>query len=172
MMAKAREMAIASGAIFDPSRTYRYTLWREWDAHLPRITFVMLNPSTADAEKNDPTIRRCIGLAQQWAFGSLEVVNLFAYRATHPKELKQAIDPVGLENDAHLIAAMERSPTLVLAWGNWGHLWGRDRLVLELLAHHPQRYCLGMNQSGQPRHPLYVPHTICLQEFYKTQGQK
>ncbi len=125
----------------------------------------MLNPSTADAEKNDPTIRRCIGLAQQWEFGSLEVVNLFAYRATHPTELKQAIDPVGQENDVYLIGAMERSLTLVFAWGNWGCLWGRDRFVLELLARHPQRYCLGMNQSGQPRHPLYVPRAVGLQEF-------
>lgn len=156
---------LGMGAIFDPSRTYRYTLWRQWDSCLPRIAFVMLNPSTADAEKNDPTIRRCIGLAQQWEFGSLEVVNLFAYRATHPTELKQAIDPVGQENDVYLIGAMERSLTLVFAWGNWGCLWGRDRFVLELLARHPQRYCLGMNQSGQPRHPLYVPRAVGLQEF-------
>lgn len=143
------------GATFDSTGKYRYRLWREWDADAPPIAFVMLNPSTADADSNDPTIRRCVGLARSWGYGAIEVVNLFAYRATDPKALRQVTDPIGEENDRHLIAAARRSQTLILAWGNWGTLHQRDRTVWQLLS--PcQAYCLGINRSGQPRHPLYV----------------
>ncbi|MDX2214776.1 MAG: DUF1643 domain-containing protein [Oculatellaceae cyanobacterium bins.114] len=147
------------GAIFDPSGTYRYTLWRNWGC-APKVVFVMLNPSTADAEHNDPTIRRCIGLAQAWGFGALEVVNLFAYCATHPTELRQATDPIGIENDRYLLQAVQRSDRTLLAWGNWGYLHQRDRCVLNLLSQQTSLYCLGMNQSGQPRHPLYVRRDV------------
>ncbi|MBD2460605.1 DUF1643 domain-containing protein [Oscillatoria sp. FACHB-1407] len=149
------------GAIFDSTGTYRYTLWREW-GNSPKVVFVMLNPSTADADRNDPTIRRCIGLAQMWGFGALEVVNLFAYCATHPTELRQATDPIGVENDRYLLQAVQRSDRTILAWGNWGSLHQRDRCVLDLLAQHTPLYCLGMNQSGQPRHPLYVKRNVAL----------
>src|SRR4028119_2392792 len=92
------------GAIFDPTRTYRYALWRTWDAARPPVAFVLLNPSTADARRDDPTIRRCANFARTWGFGGLEVVNLFAFRATHPTDLKCAADPVGPQNDVHLHA--------------------------------------------------------------------
>ncbi len=74
-------------AKFDPSMNYRYSLAREWNSNAPRIGFVMLNPSTADATSNDPTIRRCINFARFWGYGAIEVVNLFAYRASHPAQL-------------------------------------------------------------------------------------
>ena len=145
-----------TGATFDATGRYRYTLWRSWDETLPRVAFVMLNPSKADASVNDPTIRRCIGFARDWGYGSLEVVNLFAYRATRPQHLKQASDPVGDETDEFILAASDRAELLVLAWGNWGTLLNRDRDVLELLGDRPS-YCLGRNRSDQPRHPLYLP---------------
>lgn len=154
------------GAIFDKTGRYRYSLWREWDERLPRIAFVMLNPSTADAVSNDPTIHRCICFAQSWGYGSLEVVNLFAYRATEPRSLKLAKRPVGKENDRYLLEAVQRCDRTVLAWGNWGTLQERDRLVLELLRdrfHH--LYCLGMTQANQPRHPLYLKATTELIAF-------
>lgn len=144
-------------ACFDPSGTYRYHLSRTWDEALPVMAFVMLNPSRADDSCNDPTIRRCITLAQQWGYGGLAVVNLFAYCAAHPKVLWQTPDPVGPENDPHLLRTCGQAERILLAWGNWGSQLGRDRTVLTLLAPHWARCCcLGLNQTGLPRHPLYV----------------
>jgi hypothetical protein len=145
-----------AGAIFNPTQTYRYSLWRVWEEAAPRIGFVMLNPSTADASYNDPTIRRCIGLAQAWGYGALKVVNLFAYCTTQPIALRQNPDPIGQENDRHLLEAASWADKVVVAWGNWGSLYERDRTVLGLLTPGRSLYCLGINQSGQPRHPLYV----------------
>src|SRR5436190_6702368 len=90
---------IEYGAIFDVSGWYRYSLWRAWSAYHSRIAFVLLNPSTADEQRNDPTIRRCMGFARAWNFGSMEVVNLFACRATDCRELFQVSDPIGEENN-------------------------------------------------------------------------
>src|SRR5437667_3282192 len=94
---------IEYGAIFDVNGLYRYSLWRAWSVYHPRIAFILLNPSTADEQKNDPTIRRCMGFARAWNFGSMEVVNLFAYMATDYRELFQVSDPVGAENNRFLM---------------------------------------------------------------------
>lgn len=146
----------ASGAAGDPSGRYRYTLWRRWDPMGPRVAMVMLNPSTADAVRDDPTISRCVRLARGWGYGSLEVVNLFALRAQDPRVLHRATDPVGPENDRYLIRAIRRATTIVAAWGNHGSLGHRDRQVMDLLAARGSVYCLGKNLTGQPRHPLYL----------------
>ena len=150
-------------AIFDRTGSYRYSLLRTWDAIAPRLAFVMLNPSTADAQSNDPTIRRCIRFAQTWGYGTLEVVNLFALRATQPIALKQVAEPVGEDCDRYLLEAVRTADCTVLAWGNWGKLYGRDRAVLALLAQlAAQRSglcCLGLTQARQPRHPLYLKTT-------------
>jgi len=118
--------------------------------------FILLNPSTADEERNDRTIRRCIGFARAWNFGSVEVVNLFAYSATDARELLKRDDTVGDENDLFLIQAVERCSTVVVGWGSRGALLGRDRKVLSLLADKKDMFCLGITKDGQPRHPLYV----------------
>jgi hypothetical protein len=145
------------GAIFDPTRIYRYVLWRTWDAARPTVAFVLLNPSTADARRDDPTIRRCANFARAWGFGGLEVVNLFAFRTTRPTDLKRAADPVGPRNDVHLHAAAHRAGALVFAWGNQGTLGERDRTVVRvLLAEKQTAFCLGRTTQAQPRHPLYV----------------
>lgn len=149
-----------SGACFDPTGTYRYSLWRSWNDHAPRLAFVMLNPSTADAQVNDATIRRCISFAQVWGYGYLEVVNLFGLRTPHPSELRAVSDPVGAECDAYILDAMAGADQIILGWGNWGSLYNRDQAVLDLLATHANVYCLGRNQSGQPRHPLYLKRDI------------
>jgi hypothetical protein len=159
---------IEYGAIFDVNDRYRYSLWREWSAYHQRIAFVLLNPSTADELKNDPTIRRCMGFAQAWNFGSLEVVNLFAYRATDYRELFKAIDPVGAENNRFLMQAVERCSTVVLAWGTRGPFLNRDRQVMSLLAGRNGLYCLGITKDGQPRHPLYVKGDTNLEPFSTT----
>src|SRR3989442_12314353 len=144
------------GAIFDTSGRYRYALWRAWSAYHPRIAFILLNPSTADEQKNDPTIRRCMGFARTWQFGAVEVVNLFAYRATHARELLKVVDPVGKENNRFLMRAVERCSTVVVGWGARGTLLGRNREVLSLLTGRNDVYCLGTTSGGQPRNLLYV----------------
>ena len=151
-----------NGADFSDDRVYRYRLWREWDDSLPSCLFVMLNPSTADATQDDPTIRRCIDYARGWGYGALTVGNLFALRATDPTELYRADDPVGEPaNDDALMAMHEAATLTVLAWGVHGGYRDRDRQVLDLLGRMSWRsvYCLGATKNGSPRHPLYRPKT-------------
>ena len=117
----------------------------------------MLNPSTADALIDDPTIRRCIDFAQRWSFGSLTVVNLFAYRSPSPQDVMLANDPVGPECDGYLLQAAAQSTCLLAAWGKHGRYLGRDRAVRELLIAYSSRFsCLNLNQDGSPKHPLYI----------------
>ncbi|MGG6237125.1 DUF1643 domain-containing protein [Nodosilinea sp. AN01ver1] len=157
--------AIERTATFDPTGHYRYRLGRRW-SDAPTLAIIMLNPSQASSSVDDPTIRRCMGLARGWGFGAIAVVNLFAYRSPHPKVLRQAADPIGPENDAALVEAARKADTILLAWGNWGSWQGRDRAVLNLLTpFHPHCRCLGRNRTGQPRHPLYVPQSISLQTW-------
>jgi hypothetical protein len=141
------------GATFDATGTYRYYLWREWDASLPAVTFVMLNPSTADAERDDPTIRRCIGFARAWGYGRLEVANLFAYRAASPRELLAAAEPIGSDNEYWLRRAAD-TKAVVVAWGDHGR--GPRAKAFQCLDAASLR-CLGLTARGEPRHPLYVP---------------
>ena len=126
----------------------------------------MLNPSQADHTKDDPTLRACLQFAQKWGYASLSVVNLFGYRTPHPKELKQADDPVGTENDAYVLQAVEKAHSVVLAWGNEGGLLGRDRTILkQLVPYQAKLFCIQRNRSGHPRHPLYIPRSTALQKF-------
>lgn len=156
------------GAVFDASGRYRYSLWRAWYVDHPRVGFIMLNPSTADEQRNDPTIRRCIEFARVWEFGSVEVVNLFAYKATDMKELLKVDDPIGDENDFFIEKAIERCSTVVVGWGTKGTLLGRDRQVLQLLVRRQDVYCLGVTKDGHPRHPLYVRGDTRLARFHST----
>ena len=133
---------------------YRYLLERDLGGGVGRVTFVMLNPSTADAEKDDPTIRRCIGFATDWGYGELAVVNLYAWRATDPKELAKADDPIGPDNDTWISDVIAESRLTIAAWG--AHPMAKERTdALRWSAHKPQ--CLAYNKDGSPRHPLYVP---------------
>ena len=104
-----------NAAAFSPDRRYRYTLRRQWDDALPYCLFVMLNPSTADATQDDPTIRRCIGFTKAWGFGGLLVGNLFALRSTDPAALYHADDPVGPENDSCLRTLRDEAALSVAA---------------------------------------------------------
>ena len=156
------------GAVFDASGRYRYLLWRGWSTNHPRVGFILLNPSTADEQQNDPTVRRCIGFAHSWRFGSVEVVNLFAYRATDARELFKVEDPVGEENNRFIKQTMERCSTIVVGWGTKGTLLGRDRQVMQLAAHMRDVQCLGMTKDGYPRHPLYVNGNTSLVVFRTT----
>ena len=151
-----------SGAVI--TENYRYLLWREWDTNNKTVSFIMLNPSCADAQINDPTITRCINFARAWGYGRLEVVNLFAYRTPKPSLLKQAVEPIGKDNDLHIIESVERSDRIILAWGNHGTWRKQDLYTLELLKNH-HLYSLGMTKRGCPRHPLYLCSTTKPQKY-------
>jgi hypothetical protein len=144
--------SMKSGAAFSACRTYRYALWRKW-ADGPRVLFVMLNPSTADATQDDPTIRRCIGFAKSWGYGSVAVGNLFALRTPSPRVLAAHARPIGAANDRWLRKLQRSAALVVAAWGNHGCLFERSAMVRSLLAE-PQT--LGLTVQGYPRHPLYV----------------
>lgn len=158
-----------SGAIISPCGLYRYHLWRIWDDCLPTMVFVMLNPSTADASHDDPTIRRCIGFAKRDGYGSISVRNVFALRATNPKELLTAADPFGPENESHLLAARGVSvlTRLVVAWGaKFGGprlkgFYNRAATACTIQG----AYCLGTTKDGDPRHPLYLRNDAALQPW-------
>lgn len=155
---------------FSPCRRYRYTLWREWstfemfdgcndgergsDRAREYLMIIGLNPSTADETKDDPTIRRCIGFAKAWGFGGLCMTNLFAFRATDPKVMKAAVNPVGDENDQWLFQMADCAGLILAAWGAHGSFLDRDKAIIRAI---PKLHCLRTNADGSPQHPLYVP---------------
>lgn len=145
---------MTSSAAFSRNQLYRYWLKREWNPTLPCCAFIGLNPSTADATHDDPTIRRIIGFAQDWGFGSVTVVNLFAYRATKPSDLKTTEQPIGPRNNYWINRVTAEANTVVAAWGNHGLFMGRNDWALGRI---DGLYCLGITKQGQPRHPLYCP---------------
>jgi hypothetical protein len=166
-------------ARFDGSGAYRYHLRRTWgNAHpllytfqrAPQITdperavaFLMLNPSTADAEVLDPTVRRCIDYAFRWGYGALEVVNLFALRSPHPRDLYAAADPVGAANDEAILATASEVDLVVCAWGAHGAFRDRAAEVLAMLRRNgygDRLAYLTLTQAGHPGHPLYLRKSI------------
>ena len=128
----------------------------------------MLNPSQANAMVDDPTVRRCMGLAHQWGFGAITVVNLFAFCTAYPRQLKQVQQPIGPKNDQALWDAAATGDRVLLAWGNHGSLKQRDQAVLRLVSPFADKWCcLGRNRTGQPRHPLYTSRDTVLQSWGK-----
>lgn len=147
----------AGEAVISEDGRYRYVLRRHWDTltGIGAPLFVMLNPSTADADKDDATIRRCRGFAVDMGHAGFTVVNLYAFRATRPADLWPAADPVGPDNDDRLRRELEeRTGPIICAWGSHAKT---DR-VLEFvdLVGDDQLRCLGRTLDGAPRHPLYV----------------
>jgi hypothetical protein len=139
----------------EPHRTYRYVLWRVWNESLPYLCVIGLNPSTADENVPDPTLKKCCKYAEKFGYGSLCMVNLFAYRTKNPKVCFAARDPVGPDNDKHLRAAVAGAGMVLAAWGNDGARMGRADHVRRMLA--IPMHCLAINDTGQPAHPLYQP---------------
>ena len=148
---------IIKSAVFSPCRKYRYSLSRTWDINQKIILFIGLNPSTADETNDDPTIRRCLFYSSRWGFGGLIMVNLFAFRATLPKDLKNSKHPVGRDNNQFIIHAHKEASMTIAAWGNDGDLYNRDQEVLEIISN---PMCLKVNKTGQPAHPLYQKKDI------------
>src|SRR3954465_2580804 len=143
--------ASAAGASFSSCRRWRYLLWRRWDASAPAANFLMLNPSTADEVKLDPSCTRARLYAERWGFGALIVTNLFGWRATDPDEMKAVRDPVGKGNDAAILRAAREAAIVVCAWGNHGAHRERSSRVSRILESNAVKLnYLKLNASGEP----------------------
>jgi len=150
---------IVRDAILSEDRRYRYTLTRTWGPRMPGVAWIMLNPSVADAEIDDPTIRRCMGFTQRFGYDGLVVVNCFGYRATDPAELLEvgAEIAVGPDNGEWVRKACHQAAIIVAAWGALKKpLRGAAEFVAKLIRTDGHKLkCIGMTKDGQPRHPLY-----------------
>ena len=150
---------MGSSALLSPDRKYRYLLYRGWGelSATNYAMFIGLNPSTADETEDDPTIRRCTAFAKSWGFSGLCMTNLFAFRATYPKDMMRAADPIGPHNDMHLKLAAQGAGVVVAAWGALGEYKGRDLQVKSFIGN--LRY-LRLTKDGHPGHPLYLPKDL------------
>lgn len=147
-------------SILSSCHLYRYRLSRAWSDG-PKLTFLMLNPSTADAKADDPTIRRCVRFARDAKYCGILVGNLFAWRATSPAELKKTFAPVGPDNDTALAEIIAESIIVVCAWGSGGAYHNRDKHVLKMIRDTGKvPHCLRMTAKGYPAHPLYLPASL------------
>lgn len=150
------DVELVSGAVISDCGLYRYLLWRRWDLSKPRALFIMLNPSTADASVDDPTIRRCIGFAKAWGMGGIRVVNLYPFRATKPDDLWKAERPRGDGNLGYIEKAIDPHGIAVAAWG--AH--AKEAQVAEVKNLFYEQgiplYALKLTKNGQPGHPLYI----------------
>lgn len=157
---------IEAGAEFSPDERYRYRLWRRWGEFAPKLYVIGLNSSTADAAKNDPTVTRCIGYAKRWGFDGLEMLNLFAYRATDTRDMLRADDPLGNDNRRILHEQCETAIALgsglLCAWGALGRHWDQEADFIAMLQRGAigldgvmPAACLGLTVMNSPVHPLY-----------------
>lgn len=165
MMTDLFDKAVTSSAIISNCGTYRYRLERQWDSGLPSVAFIMLNPSTADASQDDPTIRRCIGFARSWEYGGLVVGNLFALRSTDPRALYDHEDPIGPDNNNHLLQIASDCHQVIAAWGMHGALGARGVEVATMLNGF-NLAALKITVSGFPGHPLYIAGTTRPQPYF------
>ncbi len=154
---------IDKGAIFSECNQYRYALWRIWKREADHLMIIGLNPSTADAQNDDPTIRRCIQFARDLGFGGVFITNLFAYRATFPSDLFKAHEPAGPLNTFFLSEFKNLVTTVLIAWGNHGTFLEQNKKVLKLIEN---PYCLNINKSGEPAHPLYLKKSETLKSYF------
>lgn len=146
-------------ALYSPCELYRYELTRIWVPNEPRVLFVMLNPSTATEQQNDPTVERCERRARALGFGGFRVCNIFAWRDTDPKGLRRAPDPIGPGNDMAILRSADWADAIVCAWGTHGAFLDRGPGVEALLrqAGHALTH-LGLTKHGHPKHPLYISY--------------
>lgn len=147
---------VYKSAKFSECRKYRYSLRRTWDREKGFCLFICLNPSTADETTDDPTIRRCIDFAKRGGYGGICMVNLFALRATHPRDMLNHANPIGSDNDKHITELSGKAGGIVVAWGAHGSHMYRDKEVLSILTNYTV-HCLKTTKGGHPGHPLYIP---------------
>ncbi|PIB22833.1 hypothetical protein BFP76_09890 [Amylibacter kogurei] len=155
-----------SVAIYSDCEQYRYALTRVWDDTGKRALFVMLNPSTATEVQNDPTVERCERRARALGFGAFRVTNIFAYRATDPRDMRAQSDPVGKENDTAIMDGAAWADTVICAWGTHGEHMGRGAFVERLLRDQSKPLThLGLSKAGHPKHPLYISYAKELENW-------
>lgn len=157
---------LENDAVISDCGKYRYLLRRTWDHKKPRALLIMLNPSTADANADDATIRSCVRLLRGLGYGSMEVVNVFGYRATNPDELAKQIDPIGPNNHRSIEAAILRCDVAICAWGAYPPASQYATEPLNIVrSHRPVVYCFGKTKAGAPKHPLYIKSGTPLEIF-------
>lgn len=150
---------IQNDAIISPCGKYRYSLHRRWNFK-PTICFIGLNPSTANATKDDPTIRRCVRFADSWGYGGIIMVNLFAYRSTNPDVLTNVDNPIGIDNEFHIDRAINYSLISIAAWGA-GPKGILSYHVAEIgIKYKNKLHVLSLTKDGSPSHPLYLPKNL------------
>jgi hypothetical protein len=148
-----------STAIYSPCEGYRYALTRTWDTGGRKVLFVMLNPSTATEVQNDPTVERCERRARALGFGAFRVCNIFAYRATDPRDMRAQADPNGPGNDTAILEGADWADTVICAWGTHGAHHNRGAQVETLLRETGKPlFHLGLSKAGHPKHPLYIAY--------------
>ncbi len=159
---------------FSRCRHYRYRLRQIWNKDLPLMVFCMLNPSKADEAGNDPTVERCERRARATkGCGGVEIVNIFAYRSTDPEAMKQHPEPIGQDNDRHILEAASTAMMVVCGWGNHGQHLGRGQQVLDMLVKAGvEVHCLKINSDGFPAHPLYIGYGVAPKVFQKERNNK
>ncbi len=150
------------GALFSADFQYRYVLYNFWKAASPYlINFLMLNPSTADEAANDPTVARCGVRAKAWGFSGYVITNLFAYRATNPREMLAHKEPIGEYNDDYIVDVAQQCAVTVCAWGNDGTHLRRSAAIAKLLAEKGiPLHALRLSKDGEPGHPLYLSYDL------------
>ena len=147
-----------SEAVYSDCESYRYLLTRVWGAG-QKALFIMLNPSTATEMQNDPTVERCERRSRALGFGAFRVTNIFAFRATDPKVMRAAADPVGPESDTAILNSLAWADQIICAWGNHGLHLDRGAKVQTLLqATGRPLLHLGLTGQNQPKHPLYISY--------------
>lgn len=144
---------------FSSCLKYRWSLSRKWDNTKCVCVFIGLNPSTADETVNDPTVNRCMNYAMSWGYGSLIMLNLFAYRSTDPKKLYIIDNPIGHCNLSTIISFCKNADIVIAAWGKHGKHLHADTDTLSVLKNICDVYCLRINKDGTPIHPLYQKKT-------------
>lgn len=150
-----------SVAVYSDCEAYRYSLTRVWEKAGRRALFIMLNPSTATEMQNDPTVERCERRARALHFGAFRVLNIFAYRATDPRDMRRADDPVGPGNDAAIAQGLSWADQVICAWGTHGEHLNRGPHVEAMLRKAGgSLYHLGLSKAGHPKHPLYIGYQV------------
>ena len=156
----ARTGDMLGSAVFSACGRWRYRLTRQWNSG-PQVVFIGLNPSTADAMLDDPTIRRCMDFARSWGFHGLTMINAFAFRSTDPRQLLATPDPIGPQNNRIIRNTCRNASLIIAAWGN--HCPVERQTELQKLT--GPLYCIAQNSNGQPAHPLYLKSSLLPQPW-------
>jgi hypothetical protein len=160
------DLNVPQGAIFSEDGKYRYALWRVWNMTRPLLLITGLNPSKADARRNDPTITRGMVRADRTGFGGLLMGNLYGLVSTDPDTLLDTTiddsDVVGIETDDYLRQMIRLSARHLVGWGSFKAVPYRAPAVLKMI---PEPYCLGVNADGQPKHPLYIGYHVPMVKY-------